>query len=668
MDAAEEGRSLSQTAPLYTDTPLSLNTERTKEELLDRFAGDSNLPSKPSSSLDFLFKRRMMGIRGETHEATKRRRREYAQLEVPNSRIAHPAIRLSHRIYGGQFSSDGNLYCCYCQDGSVRLFDTSDICEWKFVRTERAQQLHWTITDCSLSPDGQSVAYTSIGPYVWLHPTRADDHRPQRTFFISESIHPALWSVRFSADGTKFVLGASDGYCFVHDIETDKTLYAFRGHMRDVNSVELLTGSQGQYDQNVFLTGADDCTICVWDMRTISATQRVRSNAAEKPSGALLGHSDGVTCVRAKGDDGRFVCSNGKDQTLRLWDVRAMWAAGHVPARARQPRHHSFDYRWETYPGDPVQEAREGKSKFAHGGRIDCSLRTFTGHHVLKTLIRCNFSPAESTGGRFLYTGSADGAVWVWDSLSGEVVSRSFHGNPTRSSHSARGRAMVGRGGGQCPVRDVAWHPQLPVLASTGWDSKVLLWSCERKLGLSLNGEGQGISKRKNKEEEKDEIEGPRGREETSSSSSSLHHSSTTVTTQSSAELSSEDTEGLPRLLPGGITGILRRSARISGSNFLLRTLGEEGDGKVTEKKTRKKEQEKAPEDQRPLENSITMQVVQRKRASGIMLNREPAEEDLYFYDSQGRENGRQGPFRLHGPPLSSSEEEWEEEEEEDSD
>ena len=41
----------------------------------------------------------------------------------------------------------------------------------------------------------------------------------------------------------------------------------------------------------------------------------------------------------------------------------------------------------------------------------DTSLMTFRGHAVLHTLIRSRFSPAFTTGQRFIYTGCATGAV-----------------------------------------------------------------------------------------------------------------------------------------------------------------------------------------------------------------------------------------------------------------
>ena len=39
------------------------------------------------------------------------------------------------------------------------------------------------------------------------------------------------------------------------------------------------------------------------------------------------------------------------------------------------------------------------------------SLMTYRGHQIVHTLIRCRFSPAHTTGQRYIYTGCASGAV-----------------------------------------------------------------------------------------------------------------------------------------------------------------------------------------------------------------------------------------------------------------
>ena len=48
---------------------------------------------------------------------------------------------------------------------------------------------------------------------------------------------------------------------------------------------------------------------------------------------------------------------------------------------------------------------------------------TYRGHAVLRTLIRCYFSPAETTGGQYLYSGSYDGKIHVSIPIVAEMAS-----------------------------------------------------------------------------------------------------------------------------------------------------------------------------------------------------------------------------------------------------
>jgi len=59
---------------------------------------------------------------------------------------------------------------------------------------------------------------------------------------------------------------------------------------------------------NVLVSGSDDNYLKVWDRRSLG-----EGGSFTKPSGVLVGHTEGVTFVAPKGD-GRFVISNGKDQ------------------------------------------------------------------------------------------------------------------------------------------------------------------------------------------------------------------------------------------------------------------------------------------------------------------------------------------------------------------
>jgi len=70
---------------------------------------------------------------------------------------------------------------------------------------------------------------------------------------------------------------------------------------------------------------------------------------AQKPSGVLIGHTEGITYVSAKGD-GRYLISNGKDQALRLWDLRKIRSNAEFEAVAGDSYGTQFDYRCVMAP------------------------------------------------------------------------------------------------------------------------------------------------------------------------------------------------------------------------------------------------------------------------------------------------------------------------------
>lgn len=92
----------------------------------------------------------------------------------------------------------------------------------------------------------------------------------------------------------------------------------------------------------------------------------------------------------------------------------------------------------------------------------DCSVMSFTGHEVLRTLIRCHFSPAETTGGQYIYSGSADGRIHIW-SLDGQVVQVLDRSGTLPMSFDPSGPVPAPTMGDRrriC-VRDVSWHSQV---------------------------------------------------------------------------------------------------------------------------------------------------------------------------------------------------------------
>ncbi|XP_048441844.1 LEC14B homolog isoform X4 [Pyrus x bretschneideri] len=238
-----------------------------------------------------------------------------------------------------------------------------------------------------------------------------------------------IFSIKFSTDGHELVAGSSDDSIYVYDLEANKLSLRIPAHSSDVNTV-CFSDESG----HLIYSGSDDTLCKVWDRRCFNTTR--------KPAGVLTGHLEGIAFIDSKGD-GRYFISNGKDQTIKLWDIRKMSSS---PARTPGLRSSEWDYRWMDYP----PQAKDMKHP------SDQSVATYRGHSVLRTLIRCYFSPAYSTGQKYIYTGSHNCCVYIYDLVTGaQVATLKYH---------------------KAPVRDCSWHPYYPMLVSSSWDGTVAKW------------------------------------------------------------------------------------------------------------------------------------------------------------------------------------------------
>lgn len=234
---------------------------------------------------------------------------------IPGSK-ADTIINLNSRCYSGQFSEDGSFYFACGQDFRVHMYDTSNPYDWKYYKTVNYYGGSWTITDASLSPDNKLLAYSSIRSLVCLartDPSESSD--PAMLNFADmgrreESGHFGIWSLRFSGDGTEIVAGTSNDSVYVYDLEAQRSILRIPGHQDDVNAVCF----GDKMSPHILYSGSDDTTLKIWDRRSLSSM---------RPAGLFLGHTEGLTYVDSKGD-GRYVISNGKDQTCKLWDLRHM--------------------------------------------------------------------------------------------------------------------------------------------------------------------------------------------------------------------------------------------------------------------------------------------------------------------------------------------------------
>ncbi|KAF7804795.1 LEC14B protein [Senna tora] len=376
--------------------------------------------------------------------------------------------QMASRAYVSQFSDDGSLFVAGFQGSHIRIYNVDD--GWKVQKNILARSLRWTITDTSLSPNQRYLVYASMSPLV--HIVNVGSAETESLANVTD-IHDGLdfssnddggysfgiFSVRFSTDGRELVAGSSGDSIYVYDLEANKLSLRILAHTSDVNTVCFADETS-----HLIYSGSDDTFCKVWDRRCLIAKG--------KPAGVLMGHLEGITYIDSRGD-GRYFISNGKDQSIKLWDIRKM--SSNVTCNPGY-RSYEWDYRWMDYP----PQAKDLKHI------CDQSVATYRGHSVLRTLIRCYFSPAFRkgeraeggkidksstqvaclsiltealryyTGQKYIYTGSHNACVYIYDLVSGAKVAALKH-------HKS-------------PVRDCSWHPFQTMLVSSSWDGDVVKW------------------------------------------------------------------------------------------------------------------------------------------------------------------------------------------------
>jgi basic membrane protein A len=112
----------------------------------------------------------------------------------------------------------------------------------------------------------------------------------------------SVFSVAFSADGSKLAAGIEDGTTSIWNLSTEKEMIALRGHHDAVTAVAF------DPNGNHIITASLDGTARIWDAN--SGTELF----------TLRGHTGPVTSV-AYSPDGRRIATASRDGTAKLWDA-----------------------------------------------------------------------------------------------------------------------------------------------------------------------------------------------------------------------------------------------------------------------------------------------------------------------------------------------------------
>ena len=130
-------------------------------------------------------------------------------------------------------------------------------------------------------------------------------------------------------DNFKKIAAACYDIVYIFDIQTGQQVQRYKTNSQRVNSVHAHPNGE-----NIFVSGAQNKTVKVWDLRS-PIVKQIYSE-----------HEDAVTMVRASGNKSYFV-SSSEDKTTKIWDWNSI--ESHHTIRNVSPKDITYNSQGNTF-------------------------------------------------------------------------------------------------------------------------------------------------------------------------------------------------------------------------------------------------------------------------------------------------------------------------------
>ncbi len=344
--------------------------------------------------------------------------------------------RVGHKelIRSIKYSNDGRIIASSSDDGTVKIWNADDLAE---IRTLKGHSS--TVNSIAFSPDNKIVATASNDSTIKLW--SLDKRQP---YTILNGKNKGVMSLAFSGDGEILASGGNDNRILIWNAKSWRIKDPLIGHYAPVRSLSFSPNS------SLLASGSEDKTVRLWNLRNNSEPE------------TMTGHRKQVLAVTFSGD-GKHVASGSMDKTVRIWGVKekrelkVLQTNSVVHSVEFSPDRHyrvlasagedANVYLWDT---DNWQKINKGDDRQARSNLHPRAIWSLTFSRLDKNII--------------MLTGSDDESVNIIDVKSGMVLK-------TLSGH--------GRG-----IRSVVASPDYKTVASSGFDSRIILWDVN--LGIEL--------------------------------------------------------------------------------------------------------------------------------------------------------------------------------------